>query len=280
MVKYLLLLLMPAWMQAQSLPAKLTAYLNTLPSSVTVSLAVESLTDQTSFYHNADDRSPSASIIKLPVMVEAMEQVKAGTFVLTEKHLLTEAEKAGGSGVLQTYAAGSPVTNLELVTLMMTHSDNTATNILIHTLGRDAINRRIKAMGLRQTQLNRIMMDTAAVRRGIENYVTAREMNTLLTAIYRQQVATPALCGQMLDILKQNTDTLTIPRLIPKTGSAGPVAIAHKTGTLAYVRGDAGIVYARRPFVMSVLVRGTTTEKAEQIIGELALHCFTHFDRP
>ncbi len=271
---------MPALMHAQSLPDKLTAYLMTLPSSVTVGLAVESLTEPTSFYHHADERTPSASIIKLPVMVEAMEQVIAGTFVLSEKHVLTEADKTGGSGVLQAYAAGSQITNLELVTLMMTHSDNTATNLLIHKLGKDTVNRRIRTMGLRQTQLNRIMMDTAAVRRGIENYVTAREMNTLLTAIYRQNVATPALCIQMLDILKQNTDTLTIPRLIPKTGSAGPVAIAHKTGTLAYVRGDAGIVYARRPFVLSVLVRGTTTEKAELIIGELALHCFTHFDRP
>jgi len=222
MLKYLLCL-MPVFASAQSLTTKLTAYIQALPPSVTVSVAVQALDESTAFYHRADDRSPSASIIKLPIMVEAMERVKAGTFPLDGVHHLTEAEKAGGSGILQTYTAGSQVTNLELITLMMTHSDNTATNLLIRDLGMSEINRRIKAMGLTQSQLNRVMMDTAAVRRGIDNYVTAREMNMLLRAIYTQQVATPALCTQMLDILKRNQDTVTIPRLLPKN-----IAVAHK----------------------------------------------------
>ena len=156
--------------------------------------------------------------------------------------------------------------------MMIIHSDNTATNIFISELGRDAINQRIQTLGLTQSRLNRIMMDTLAARQGRENYVTAGEMNILLEKIYRKQVATPALCDQMIEILKQNDGVLTIPRLLPK----GTV-VAHKTGTLAYVRGDAGIVYTQKPFLLTVFVEGVPTPEAERIIGEVALICYTYF---
>ncbi|WP_266364973.1 serine hydrolase [Tellurirhabdus rosea] len=258
----------------QSLHANLNRYLGTLPPAARVSLAVRSLADTTAFYQRADERLPSASLIKLPIMVEAMEAVRDGRLNPDEIYILQDSDKVGGSGVLQTYQHRSRIAYRDLITLMMTLSDNTATNILLRDLGMKAVNDRMRTLGLTQSQLNRMMMDTAAVARGVENYVTARELNGLLVQIYRGQVGTAPLCEQMLDILKRNEDTLTIPRLLPKT-----VAVAHKTGTLAYVRGDAGIVYARRPFVLSVLVQGLTTAEAERVIGELAAECFAVFNR-
>lgn len=273
-----LLLVMISTVSAQRLNDSLTAYLRQLPTQARVSMAAQSLTDRrVAFEHRADQRVPSASVIKLPIMLEAMEQVKAGTLDPDEIHILTDAEKTGGDGVLKTYSHRSRVSYRDLIRLMMTYSDNTATNIFINELGRDAINGRMRTIGLTQSQLNRLMMDTLAARQGGENYVTAREMNTLLEKIYRNEVTTPALCSQMLTILKQNGDTLTIPQLLPK----GTV-VAHKTGTLAYVRGDAGIVYAQskrraEPFLLSVFVEGVSTPEAERIIGEIALRCYTYF---
>ena len=273
-----LLLSMISSLQAQStrrtaLSDSLTAYLHRLPPTTHVSLSVKSLSDSTiAFTHRADERVPSASVIKLPIMLDVMERVKAGTFNLDAVHILRNAEKTGGSGILQTYPDQSQLTYRELLRLMMVHSDNTATNIFISKLGRDAINNRIRAIGLTKSQLNRVMMDTLAVKQGRENYVTAREMSTLVEKIYRHQVATPALCDEMLAILKQNDDTTTIPRLLPK----GTV-VAHKTGTLTYVRGDVGIVYGKNPFLLSVFVEGVPTPEAEQIIGEIALACYTYF---
>lgn len=256
-----------------ALTDSLTAYLRRLPDDVRVSLSVKSLSGKTvAFNHRADQRLPSASVIKLPIMLEVMEWVKAGKLNLDEIHTLNVAEKVGGSGVLQTYPDLSPISYRELLRLMMVESDNTATNIIINRLSREAINQRIRTIGLKQTQLNRIMMDTLATRQGRENYVMAQEMSMLLEKIYRHQVATPKLCAEMLDMLKQNTGELTIPRLLPRD-----VVVAHKTGTLTYVRGDAGIVYAKTPFVLSVFVEGVPTAEAERIIGELALICYTHF---
>ena len=104
-------------------------------------------------------------------------------------------------------------------------------------------------------------------------------MNQLLTKIYRHQFLTPALCEQMLAILKQNEDTATIPRNLPP----GTV-VAHKTGELTYVRADVGIVYAKserrtEPFVLSVFVQGIPTPDAERAIGRIARLCFDWYNR-
>lgn len=271
-----LLVLMMTTASAQSLSDRLTTYLHQVGPDPRVSLAVASLSDSSvSFYYRADERVPSASVIKLPIMLEVMERAKAGTLDLDEIHILTDSEKTGGDGVLKTYSHRSRIAYRDLLRLMMIYSDNTATNIFINELGRDAINQRMRTIGLIRSQLNRVMMDTLAARQGRDNVVTAREMNLLLEKIYRHQVASPALCDQMIGILKQNEDSLTIPHLLPRN-----VVVAHKTGTLAYVRGDAGIVYARQPFLLSVFVEGVPQQEAERIIAELALVACTYFSHP
>lgn len=266
-----LLLCLPSF--AQPMPDSLTAYIQRLPPTVRVSVALESLADSSvRFYHRADEQVPSASIIKLPIMVAAMTAAHEGRLDLDEIHILTDSEKVGGAGILQTYPNRSRLSYTDLVRLMITISDNTATNILITDLGREAINARMQSLGLMKSQLNRVMMDTLAVRQGRENFVTAREMNQLLSKIYRHQLLTPALCEQMLTTLKQNEDTLTMPALLPLSSRGKTVIVAHKTGILSYVRADVGIIYADRPFVLSVLVENAGTDAAgEKIIAELAL---------
>ncbi|TAE33955.1 MAG: serine hydrolase [Cytophagales bacterium] len=257
---------------SQPLTDSLTAYIRSLPPTVRVSVALESLADSSErFYYRADERVPSASLIKVPIMVAAMTAAQAGKLDLDEIHILTDSEKVGGAGILQTYPNRSRISYTELVRLMITISDNTATNILISDLGREAINTQMQSWGMTQSRLNRVMMDTLAARQGRENYVTAREMNQLLTKIHEHKLLTPALCEQMLTFLKQNEDTLTIPHLLPPQANGKPVVVAHKTGVLAYVRGDAGIVFAPRPFVLTVLVENAGTEAAgEQTIADLA----------
>ncbi len=263
-----------------ALTDSLTAYLHRLSPTTKVSISVKSLSkNSVTFSYHADERVPSASVIKLPIMLEMMERVNIGKLNLDEIHILTNAEKVGGSGILQTYPDQSRVSYRELLRLMMVRSDNTATNIIISKLGHETINQRIRIIGLTKSQLNRIMMDTLAAKQGRDNFVSAKDMNTLLEKVYRHQVATPALCDQMIDILKKNADTLCIPRLLPKN-----IAVAHKTGSLTYVRGDAGIVYAKsgrtdKPFLISAFVEGISMEESERIIGELSLMCYTYFSR-
>ncbi|UTA67351.1 serine hydrolase [Emticicia sp. 21SJ11W-3] len=249
---------------------KLNDYLRQLPATIKVSMVVESVTGHRYFAFRPEAKVPAASVIKIPVLIELMEQAGKQEIELTKIYKLTAADKTGGSGIIAGMPDGKDFTLRELAQEMIHSSDNTATNVLIREVGMKAINDNLIRLGSTHTRLNRIMMDTLAARQGRENYVNTVEINDLLRKIYNNKVATPALCKEMLEILKNCADTTTIPRYLPKQ-----VAIAHKTGELSYVRGDAGIVYTGNPFILSVFVEGfSEMSQAEKIIGDLALICW------
>lgn len=250
--------------QHPTLEQNLADYLAKLPASVKVNYRIESLEGKHYASLGDDERVPSASIIKIPILVEVMEQVKAQRFELTDYYTLQNTDKVGGAGTIFQEREGKAFTYEQLAHQMMVASDNTATNILIRKVGREAVNERMKTLGFSNLQLNRVMMDTAAVAKGIENYVNATEINRLLSLIYQRKVATPALCDLMVAFLLDNHDTSTLPSLIPRQ-----VGIAHKTGTLTYIRGDAGIIFTKKPFVISIFVRGADLNRAETIIAEI-----------
>jgi len=255
--------------QRPALEQSLSNYLAQFPPSVKVNFQVESLEGTRYASRGADERVPSASVIKIPILVEVMEQVNAQQFKLSEIYTLQNADRVGGSGSIAQQPEGKAYTYEELARQMMIASDNTATNILIRKVGREAVNQRMKSLGFHNLQLNRVMLDTAAVARGVENYVNAHEINRLLSLIYLRKVATPALCDLMVAFLLDNQDRTTLPQLLPPH-----VGIAHKTGTLTYIRGDAGIIFTPKPFTISVFVRGATLSDAEKIIGEIAKICY------
>ncbi len=245
-------------------------YISKLPSNVKVTMAVENMEGQPYFEHRTDVKVPSASVIKVPILMSLMEKVQANEMNLSKVHRLTNAEKAGGSGVLMNALEGKILSIREIAQEMIRTSDNTATNILIREIGMETINQNLTKWGATKTRLNRVMMDTEAVKQGRENYINVLEINALLRMIYDKKVSTPTLCDEMISMLKNCEDKTTIPSQLPKD-----LAIAHKTGTLAYVRGDAAIVFTTQPFVMSIFVEGFDKEAtAEQIIGDLAKICW------
>jgi len=273
MYKLLFLILTAATAaKAQPKTEALHKYLADLPRSIVVKMRVESTNGAVYFEQNAADLVPSASIIKVPILVELMEQVKQNRLQLSDKHALKITEKVGGAGTIASLSDNTLLTINELARQMIVSSDNTATNMLIAKVGREAVNSRMKQLQLPGLQLNRLMMDTLAVKRGIENYVTAIEINELLRKIYQNQVATPPLCELMMQFLEANEDLTTLPRLLPSG-----TKIAHKTGTLHYIRGDAGIVLGTNPFIISVFVQGSTTAEAERIIGDIGAICYQQF---
>ena len=245
-------------------------YLSKLPSDIKVTMAVENMYGKLFFEHRTDVKVPSASVIKVPILMSLMEKVQANEISLSIVHRLTNAEKAGGSGVLMNYSEGEKLTIRELAQEMIRTSDNTATNILIREIGMEKINQNLMKWGTTKTRLNRVMMDTDAVKQGRENYINVLEINALLRMIYNKKVANSILCDEMIGILKNCEDTMTIPSQLPKD-----LVIAYKTGTLTYVRGDAAVVFTAQPFVISIFVEGFDKEAtAEKIIGDLAKICW------
>jgi beta-lactamase class A len=226
----------------------------------TIAVAAWHLTSGARVARLADEAFPSASVIKVPILVELFGRVADGREDLQSRVTLREEDKVEGSGVLRELHAGSEFTLVDLARLMIVVSDNTATNLLIDRLGVDAVNARMAALGLERTRLGRKMYDLAARDRGIDNLCAAGEMVALLYGMERGTVVSPAASAEMLAIMKRQSIVTKIPRLLPP----GTI-VANKTGEITGVSHDAGIIYAPGgPIALAVLTRGCRDSVAAQ----------------
>src|SRR3954469_5070667 len=133
--------------------------------------------------HLERETFPAASAIKLAIVYELFKQAEEGKIRLEETTTLDRRQAVGGTGVL--VEMGTPTLSIrDYAVLMVTLSDNTATNVLIDRLGMDRIAARMQGLGLASTKLRRQMMDTAAARRGDENTSTPDELARLLEAMH------------------------------------------------------------------------------------------------
>lgn len=187
---------------------------------------------------NSDLVFPSASLIKVPIMVEVMRQAAIGSISLEQQLEVTASHKTGGAGILKELRAGLTMTVQELVTLMIVLSDNTATNMLIELVGMGEINHTCEEYGLTSTVLRRKMMDFEAARAGAENETSAADMARIFQAIYDSQGIPQAYGQQMLDILKRQQVRDKLPFYLPEE-----TVFANKTGTLPGVEHDAGLLF-------------------------------------
>ncbi|HUV33282.1 MAG TPA: serine hydrolase, partial [Candidatus Desulfaltia sp.] len=133
---------------------------------------------------NADEVFPTASIIKMPVLVEFYRQAEEGALDPGEVRALEEGDKVGGSGVLQHLRAGTTGLTLEdYARLMINLSDNTATNVVIDLVGVDNVNRLLQGLGFDLTRLVRKMQAKGLDPDRVENLSTPMELTGLMEAI-------------------------------------------------------------------------------------------------
>ncbi len=212
----------------------------------TVAVAVKHLLTGETYALNADEPMPTASLIKLAVMVEVYQQALEGKVQLTDRVTLRGADKVPGSGILTDhFSDGASFSLRDAVRLMIVYSDNTATNLVLDKVGIAAPGRRMDAWGLPNTKINAKVyrasstsIDPARTKRFGLGSTTAREAVALLEMLECGEVVTPAARHVMLNHLKKCDDKEKFPRFLPE----GTV-IAHKTGSVSDARTDAGILY-------------------------------------
>ncbi|HEX5504254.1 MAG TPA: serine hydrolase [Thermomicrobiales bacterium] len=244
---------------------------------------------------NADEPFPTASVMKVPILFELYRQAEAGQVDLDRRVPYGAAHRVPGSGVLQDLAYGLAPTVKDLATLMITVSDNTATDMVLDLVGVAPLNETIGRLGLTRTAIpfstrgllySMVGLDPAnpehtydlflerskagqvdwgsrALADTSNNVSTPRDLNRLLELIERRERLSDASCAAMLDILKAQKYNTIIPLHLP----AG-VAVAHKTGSLRGVRNDVGIVYAPDgPYLLSLFAK----RLSDQVAGASAL---------
>ena len=199
----------------------------------------------------AEEPMDTMSVIKIPLMVEAYRQIEAGKFQLADRYTLKDEDKRPGTGVIRTLDAGASLSVKDLITLMNTVSDNTATDILFGKVGGvEPVNALMSEYGLKSIratgptsvwfQALRDAGDAARFHAEAKTpfgLASPRDIGRLLEKIARGEAVSPEASKAMLAIMRQQVYRSRIPKYV--TG----YAIPHKTGDfLPYIGNDVGIL--------------------------------------
>ena len=204
---------------------------------------------------------PSASIIKLWLLVRGLWAAQTGAVPLGERLTLGAGDRVPGSGVLHELGAGLNLSWQDLLTLMTVVSDNTATNLVIGRLGLESVQAWL-AEDWPQTRLVGKLqlppeLKNEAQRRGERNSVAAEGVATLLGRLYRGELLNAACTALALDILGRQQYRDILARHVPRDAAGEPLYTAlSKSGELAGVHHDAGLLLLPRPLSVCLLSQG------------------------
>lgn len=253
-----------------------------------VAVALRSLDGSLELLIDADEPFHAASTMKIAVMIELFRQAHAGALAIDERLPIRNefrsivdgspfALSEGDDSDREVYAAvGKTMTLRRLCELMITVSSNFATNLLIERLGVDNIRQTVSRLGADGMQVLRGVEDGKAFEKGLNNSTTARALLTLLERIASRQAVAPGPDREMTDILKGQKFRDAIPAGVPVG-----VAVAHKTGNITRIHHDAAIVFAARPYVLVVLVRGVAEQKeSARLIADISRAVYGRTNEP
>ncbi len=202
---------------------------------------------------NEDGVFESASVVKIAILAEAMALSGEGAFDLTDRWKLSAKAVAAGSGVLDEFEPGLTPTNRDLLRIMISLSDNTATNAFIDRFGAGAINARMTALGLPGIRLVGRIPDA---KNEPDRWSPLGSLSPRDTAAYFRRLFSTGLLDAasdhaMREFLRAQRTTSRLPRLLlsGKTSSW-----AGKSGSMHGVRNDAGVLTTPKGrFVLVVL---------------------------
>lgn len=250
-------------------------------SGADVSVAYRTLDGRDELLLDAGRVFHAASTMKVPVMIELYHQVAQGRVTLddpvpirNEFHSIVDgspyALSAGDDSDRDVYAAvGRTLTLGQLCEAMIAVSSNFATNLLIEKLAVANIRRTVARLGADDgggMQVLRGVEDGKAFEQGLNNSTTARGLLTLFERLAHGTAVNPDADRAMVEILKRQTFNDAIPAGLPPG-----VPVAHKTGNITRIHHDAGIVFAARPYVLVLLVRGIADRKISgQLMADLS----------
>jgi len=237
-------------------------------SGADVAVYFKTLDGKAQWSVRGDDVFHAASTMKIPVMIELFHQVQDGKAKLTdtlvikdEFHSIVDGSpymlNASDDSEGELYKAqGQKRTLRELCELMITASSNLATNLLIEKLDVENIRATVHGLGADGMNVVRGVEDDKAFQKGLNNTTTARGLGNLLQAIAEGKAVDAASSNEMVAILEWQKFNEGIPAGLPKG-----IPVAHKTGEITKIHHDAAIVFAKRPFILVILVRGLSEKK-------------------
>jgi beta-lactamase class A len=259
-----LLIALPT-LPAQTLQANLQSIATTHHGDV--ALYAENLRTHETVALAPDIVVQTASTIKLAILYEALEQIRAGHLHYDDKITLAPGDAVSGSGMLLFFDAPLNLTFKDILSMMIVVSDNTAANLAMDHVGIANVNARMAKLGLKDTYLYKkvskpvdpgTVMPDDQKRYGLGK-TTARQMAQLITRIVTCDLAEPnapaqptdaAICSPALKMLHVQFYRAAIPRFLDSLPGATGDSIANKTGSLDAVRNDIAAVSTKNGLVI------------------------------
>ncbi len=258
----------------------------------TAGVFAKNLTTGEEVAFDADTVRPTASTIKVPIMIELFRQVETGQASLDQLLTADESNATEGSGILRDLSSGYSLKAVDIATLMIVVSDNQATNMLIDYLGMDNINATLAKNGFEKTRLvNRIVFDTIGEDAKNLATTTPRELAGIMEGIARKTVLSEASCDGMLEILAKQHYRDTGPRYLPfspfrdeEDEDDNGLRVYNKTGSWSGMRADAVFVeWPGTQYVIGLISEGDTDPRfwaenpGNRLLGKLNKLVFDHF---
>jgi len=260
----LILAALPSWPVGRDLNNKLGRLIS--PYGERVGITFIDLATRGELSINGSREFPAASVAKVAVMAAAYHLADSSKLNLEQKVLFKESDKLEGSGVLRWMRAGRLYTLRNLIRLMIILSDNTATKMVIDTIGLPTINHYIRGINLSET----IIGDPTMLRElpsPTINLTSPADMAHLLARIKSGKGFSKSSSAQMLSYMRKQRYRWGIWRGVP-----GGTAVADKTGNLEGVLNDVGIVYTKHGnYVLSIFTRDFAKKsEARKLINEIS----------
>ncbi|MGF1473764.1 MAG: serine hydrolase [Rubrobacteraceae bacterium] len=201
-----------------------------------------------------DEEFFSASVIKVPIMVAVFRKIDEGELSLSDTFPTEEGDWASGAGWMQWEEPGESRSVYDYLWMMMTQSDNVATNALVRKVGgAEYVNEVSRSMGAENTVLVQKVTSERGTVPSLDNRTTPKEMALILDKIARGKAASPESCEAMVDIMLENYLESWLVEGIPADAN---VDIANKGGWLYEVYDEVGIVFHEgRPYAATIFTK-------------------------
>lgn len=224
------------------------------------------LTTGEEFGYQENDQYKAASVIKLPIFMCVAKWIAEGKASWDDRIKVAHESKVPICGAL-TLFSDEPMVDLKtLCKLMISLSDNCATNLLITHFGIPAYKEEFQRLGLKDTVLARVLFDPSPITGNLRNYIVPKEMGMLLEQVYRRTFINEEVSAFIEEVLLLQQINHKIPGYLNYT-----VEIAHKTGEDEDISLDVGIVFTEHPFILCFAGHDTNVGDWENVMRQLSL---------
>ena len=231
---------------------------------------------------NADTIFPTASIVKLPILVGIFDKIEKGELTYHQPLIYRDSIKYGGSGLMQFFKDSTETDLSVLVALMMAYSDNT-TSLWNQALagGGQRINELMAQYGLNNTRVNSRTPGREAIRNVYGwGMTTPREMAELLVKIRNGEVISENASSRMYRLMTHGYyDEVGLSQIPPYTQAA------HKSGSVDASRSE--VILVNAPHGDYVFYVGTKNNKdqrwtneneAENLIRKVSAYLWNYYE--